>query len=385
MDCIEKKSDIIRFCVSGEFFEIDRRKILKFSDSFLTKIVEQLDNKNIGVETIDEAIVIKRDSKYFGKILDICNDPDITLLDLLGYKYGSFEVHWFYTHIDIRGKYNFLQNLTLNYFFDTNLFNKEEFDIFLIEMDFYNIYPDCFKYREIYIDVSHVRNYISNKLYEANIDSINFFRKIETLDACISGSLVLESITNDSWNSSDIDIYINELSLYRCLNYCDSYNARGLLSKYNKMSVRRQINDSDLIINLFTKFMSEFNITNIEFCTYDNSEDPYDNGYGIQMNLCYVIKFKINNLKFDLVVVSCTPRFFINQFDFTFNSVFYDGYCVYVARIESIEQRQSFNYFARNRYNISEERKYIYNIGRILKYLHRGFMVFKCDEENISY
>ena len=111
----------------------------------------------------------------------------------------------------------------------------------------------------------------------------------------------------------------------------------------------------------------------------------FDNGYGIMRGIDCCFKFSIGKINFDLVVTRYNPKDTIEAFDFSFNKVYYDGYNLIIDDKQSIINRNTYNEFATDRYNITAQYKFKENINRIDKYIKRGFMVFVGNSPGIEY
>ena len=108
----------------------------------------------------------------------------------------------------------------------------------------------------------------------------------------------------------------------------------------------------------FDKNLSENNLTKYVQCE----------------GILYVIKFKYENLNVDLIVLTRTPQYFIKNFDFAFNKIYYDGYFVNAFDWTSILSKRCKNDNLRLTHNTNLE-KYAHNLVRIEKYWKRGYFI----------
>lgn len=338
----------ILFLVNNTRYSLSLKKIINFpiKTAFLNLLVDNHLNQRCGVQTIDGALVIKSDYHNFDKIVAIYNDPCISLTKLLEFdKLSEF----------------ILRPENLDPFFKTPMevnqpifVDDDIYEHFLAELDFYGI-SDLFAST---LDIS--QDTMVAKLEKRLKDMFRDF--VAIYGGYLSGSFVLQTILDQTWENSDIDIYMN------------SHLVDGIAqSKLSWESyVPCPIYQKD-IYGTAKCLMDYFECKDYTIHT----QKELDNGYGLCSHLSHVIKFTFENVKIDIVIVTCTVPFFIGQFDFDFNRLYYDLYSVYAFNWTSIKCKKSINKYARERYNTSESCKYADNLNRIQKYIDRGFVITK--------
>lgn len=249
-----------------------------------------------------------------------------------------------------------------------------------------------------------------------------FLYNIKGMNGVISGSLVLKSILQEPWNSSDIDVYVTEENLHNfiCKNAyslkrfsvnmklirdnASSYLADHMMSSSTTIittelkEIQRKLGAGTLSYmgNLFIdmknssgenieeailiKVREELMIDIVELFNGENgkmlskreSVCAYDELNGVS----YVIRFTFLNRKVDLVVCKCHVPFVISNFDFAFNKVYYDGYSVNCLDWEAVSTKVCVNdYCSVGPGGQNDIERYVYNISRIKKYFKRGFLV----------
>lgn len=100
----------------------------------------------------------------------------------------------------------------------------------------------------------------------------------------------------------------------------------------------------------------------------DKSDSEQYNGLS---GISHVIEIKINNIQVEFIICKCTVPYVIDNFDFGFNKIYYDGYSVNCLDWKAVLNRMtSNNYMADNKIN-----SYVFHIERIRKYFNRGFFV----------
>ena len=340
--------DKIKFLVDNKLFEIELEKIQNYQNknNFLNLITKHHLEKTIGVEEKNDAIVIHRDNKYFSYIIAILNNPQINWLDLFEYNFNG---------IDLENRLKFKD------FYGSSLMFENEFTKFNEDLFFYGISIENWKTNcKLDKNNKNMIKKIDKRLDELNLKSPLFIEKIKILDACLSGSFILQCILDEYWES-DIDIYINLQRIELILG-----NDKKLLEK-------------NLISFFYCYDFSDYNLIEL-------NEEWLSKSYGRCKDLVYLLKFKLNNINIDFVIVSCTVRYFIEGFDFDFNKIYYDGYVVHAFDWKSIKNRISYNNCDGDRYNSSSQSQYLTNYKRINKYLLRGFvLLIKNNIDDIFY
>jgi hypothetical protein len=322
--------------------------------AFLNLLVDNYLNKRCGVKTIDGALVINTDYDHFDMIVAIYNDPKLPLTSILEFnKISEF------LEADPRRHrlYGTPTNMDKPIFVEDTIYQS-----FIEELSFYGI-ETLF---QLNLDTSQATLVAKceTRLKSVFGDRYDEFRRtVARLGGYLSGSFILQVILGETWDQSDLDVYVN------------SHLITGLVQKEftwvnHGLSIPKYKVDTDGI----SKYLMDlFSCT--EYTIHTQQE--MDNGYGLCLKLSHVIKFTFSGIKIDLVVVDCTVPFFIGQFDFDFNRVYYDLYTVYAFDWDAIRNKKTVNRYARSRYNISETNKYFDNMSRIQKYIARGFVVTK--------
>jgi hypothetical protein len=237
----------------------------------------------------------------------------------------------------------------------------------------------------------------------------------------ISGSSVLKSVLQEDWNSTDIDVYVTEENLRSFLtrntwrfdnyartgifrdpiSYLAEYVSRSdtniihdhlkdllhksnsgetpyLLSLYNALKATGNT-DKDIEVEILKTVRNEMKTTVVKLLGGKDSElIPKENAvknYHELSGIVYVIRFTFCDKKVDLVVCRCTVPFVIDNFDFGFNKVYYDGYSINCLDWEAVSTKIATNDYCRDLNTYNEIERYVYNISRIRKYFNRGYLV----------
>lgn len=194
----------------------------------------------------------------------------------------------------------------------------------------------------------------------------NFRHSILRLSGLISGSFVLSKCLGENWGETDIDVYINKYMFeniyYNCVYTNDkkknSDKYEFLVYKYFLAGLNYRIESID-----------------IQVITPSRCTNMWEDGYGLCEELDCLIKFKLNGIKIDLIITKCNPSFFIKNFDFDFNKIFFNFELVHSYSWKSIINRETRNKYKWGRYNMTSEEKYYQHIKRITKYIERNFVI----------
>lgn len=159
----------------------------------------------------------------------------------------------------------------------------------------------------------------------------------------------------------------------------------GLHQKISHL-IRHQhypLNDSGVekMLNEFAseRIKSEIKLEMAKFleCIFEGTEmkliDKTDSRcYNELTGISHVIQMKINNVQVEFIICKCTVPFVIDNFDFGFNKIYYDGYSVNCLDWKAVLNRTAPNNYTARRQKIES---YVYHIERIRKYFDRGFFI----------
>lgn len=251
-----------------------------------------------------------------------------------------------------------------------------------------------------------------------------FLDNVKAMGGAISGSLVLKTVLEEAWETSDIDIYVSEENLHNfiCKNVYQlkRFSGRGRVARDDAssyvtdhvMSARTTIITTELkaiqrrlrggppsyfedlfatianspdedmdsieakiLMKVREEMMKDivelFNGKDAKILSKRESIKAYNELNGVS----YVIRFKFQGRKVDLVVTKCHVPFVIDNFDFAFNKVYYDGYAVNCMDWEAVSTKVCINNYCWQSRQQNDIEKYVYNIERIRKYFQRGFVV----------
>ena len=369
---------MIKFLVNRKSFEISREDINNFpiQDAYLNLLVKHFNENTIGVRCENGGIVISTEYTNFDKIVKIYQNPKIRLADLLSINFDHIE--------NEKWKHGEIMKINRAVIEAEPLLCDTNFNRFIEELKFYGVYSLFEMVHEI--DIETIIKRIYRKLFHKHFgdkrEVLSFVHTLRTLNAYISGSFILETVLNEDWENTDIDVYINESILMNC--YYDSMPFREIRSK-DKDKNEKKINLMKLLYSkpnsfeedrlnkfashLVTYFGKDYSLVSIP------TRRELDDGYGISGDLTCVIKMKyLDKVNIDLVIVNCTVPYFIERFDLKFNSIYFDTYTIHAFDWNAILFKKSINYYADDRY-YNEIEKYSANIKRIKKYFTRGFVV----------
>jgi len=209
------------------------------------------------------------------------------------------------------------------------------------------------------LDQTVMTNKIKNKLSDMGVTTelLNF---IISLDGCISGSTILSTILDEDWEKRDLDVYTSQCMLLKLFN--DDEMPSSIECMYEKF------------INRLTSF---------GFKAIDHPRSKHNKRWSYYLankDVSRLITINKGDLEIDFVMVQCTPRECIKKFDFSFNSVYFDGNSVSIMDIKNFQLRQSLNQYIFSDCN-SDEDKFKKNWDRIKKYMERGFIIL-LDNKN---
>lgn len=379
----------MKFLVNKKEYWISDEKIEEFpiERAFINVLYRCYKEKTMGVEIENDAIVIRTHYSNFEKIQEIYNNPHISMMELL-------QVVEFFDSGSTR-------DLTQHV---NSLLYEDKFKEFKKELKFYGLWllftehgeKMCFvtntetsevsgcmidvKKKEI--DIVEIQKRIYKALEKKGLNSNDFVRGLRTIGGYLSGSLVLSCALDEDWNniSDGIDIYANakqvegllcNLGYYLGSDSNQSFsNGDSPLTNSNTIDIsetnryhmtktkHKNRNIAEIIQKLFA-----FDIYKIKRNTY--SDD----------NISLCIRFYNRNTKINLILVNNTPQQFISDFDFDFNSIYFDGYSVFAFDWKSILSRKSSNYYRNWNKNLEESKRYLLNKNRIIKYFERGFVI----------
>lgn len=336
----------INFLVSEKSFSIEIDKILTFpiKNTFLSVLIQ---NKTFKINTKSNHFIIDK-CEYFQKIIDIYNNPNITLPELLQKDFDSFLNSQYEesNSIFIRKNYkNFIQEL--NYFGLYSLFfqNEMSFDLDII-------------YKTLQQKINIPDRVEENSIYVHKCYAYSLISKLKSVGGYFSGSFLLKTILNEKWENSDIDLFVNKHMLFGVFEKELQFIDKNLI----KYPCKTDIGISDEL-KYFGQILADYFEADTDSLKIINKNDP-TNYYGKCEKLSFVIKFTINKVNFDLIVVENSVPVFISNFDFSFNKIYYDGYSLHIFNENSLLKRKTL-------YNIYDYSK---NIERIKKYFQRGFI-----------
>lgn len=328
----------MKISVGGQIFEINETSIKKYhQETLLSKMMKYENNeiivKDNGILTID------RDPKFFHLILELYDNPISKYCDHIDTMKDDVEcVEQYYDDLLY---YGFLPQLSE----PVKKISVRQFESNMKD-----------KICEKFMNEKHN----PTELYH------NLMKFIKTMDGHIAGSFALECYLNEEWTGNDIDIYVNKSILQYLIANTYGY---------------KKNHDIKIEKNVVTKFLRTNLCNEIDDVVINNTKINHDNiyimddGYGLCCYFDSVIKFKYYGLNIDIVVVTCTPKHFLAQFDFDFCKLYYDGHNLNSFGWQSLFDRTCENKYAYDRYNITEMYKYTKNIKRIKKYVERGFNI----------
>lgn len=377
------------------------------------------------------AIIIEHPCKYFDKILQVYASPSISLRELLNLDHLTV----------MRDEYaKFRATVKRHEWSDKNLADEEalarelasyeayqilqpqEFKIFKQELKFFGVYQlfDSKLKKELAggtstIDPAAIMERIHDDIdymfcqaaEDESYKMSNFIDRMIAIGGYMSGSLVLKHILNETWPTTDIDIYVNESMLkgmFMINHKCDVYpDNHSILKKFatvaDAQGVANTAQEAEYAISLGLMLAKYFGAklekvhtrtgthldktkTVNQIATTDDilGENPVDDSVyccrrnAIAEGISAVIKLELHGVKVDIVIVNTTVPFFIKTyFDFDFNQVFYDGYNITVLDWKAVLNKRCQNTLQKGLGTRHIE--YLVNIERILEYTQRGFII----------
>lgn len=245
-----------------------------------------------------------------------------------------------------------------------------------------------------------------------------FLESLRGMGGVISGSSVLKSVLQEQWDSSDLDVYVTENNLRHYVlrsqwkydrhyvpstrsSYLKDYETssatpiirnhlRDLLQEFPsgdpsylllryRQKLANGISPKVIERELETSIRTEMMHALVKLLGGRNpellSKTEVTANYHELSGISYVIRFNFCDKKVDLVVCKCTVPFVIDNFDFGFNKVYYDGYSINCLDWEAVSTKIATNDYCRDLNTYNEIERYVYNISRIRKYFRRGYLV----------
>ena len=397
---------MIKFNVNGTSYEIEEQKLIEFpiQNSYLCLLYQKYkankDNKineyvlNVKTTNRDE-IIVTCQYYNFDKILRLYENPNISVFDLFNFndiletldlkisKYESDNRERICEKLESNENFLFLSENNYNFFLEELAFygveNLTQFCVFS------EIEPDKFIHR--------IKRNICRYFNIDNVKCKEFLWRMKSLGGYISGSFILKSIYKHDWENNDIDIYFNvhqmigmadqickDIKTYK--KSCESSEFRRM--DYSKMCKYNHIDWENLIASVFSSVLiinpNQIEVIDMKRSYKGRNEDAeIDSGYGMCKELCKIIKLQMWGKKVDFCLLDCTPQYFISNFDFKFNEIYYDGHGINSFHWDSFMKKNSVNNYARDRFT-SHIYKYLLNIKRIEKYFRRGFVITHISE-----
>jgi hypothetical protein len=207
---------------------------------------------------------------------------------------------------------------------------------------------------------------LQNHLNLNNNKIDKFIQLINNPNISISGSSILQIISKEFYDNSDIDIYI-ELNK---VNICDIIN----LIHYLHYNFNEDKNKS-LYVKTLNKFILNYNIySSNKYLSNDNLSD-YSS---LKKYLKFLIKFMNKNKKIELIFISCNIETILeNTFDYDIVKNYWKQSYIYSFNIHSIYTKiatMSISHFT-NRV-LKTYHEFNNFITRYIKYTNRGYKIF---------
>ena len=361
---LPKENKLVTFIINDVEYTIKKYLILNYVDTTLGKCLSQ--KKGNSIIKINFEIPIK--NKYIDTIFNIYKNgiekyfyiiqQDSDLRDALklflilpNEKYSLFDVQ----HEN--------SNKTENNEIYTNKIYKKLKNGGDIEQYFRQIYHDAFLKKKLvqfkvlpndgyneyyfkkYTKFSDLfKTTLINKLENCGINYEEFIESVNSINAAceaaskavISGSLILQCILDEHWNS-DIDIYIYGMNDFK-------------------------INDLKIFEKKINK-VNESDAKKIDFFDYLKSSK----------NINKLIKFKLNGVPIDLIFINKPHQdYFKENFDFDFCKNYFDGNQLTILNCDSIINKTCFYKIHNINYLINNS---MFIKKRFDKYKSRGFKI----------
>ena len=263
--------------------------------------------------------------------------------------------------------------------------------------DVKSLYEELYIYGIFPLQVQKIEKQDHNKViyrmkqrYPFNFNNLKTF--LRDYDAVISGSFPLQCYLDERWLDSDIDIYINYDVFMKDIISTFSDKEIRYTIRYERccgveaMEEHFKYNIEKMLPPTFTKVTVNyihnyaFDIKSMEGVGISMKDDKIHR-YGISKYLKFVINIDVyedhKKQNIDIILVDCPSRKYVSMFDFTFTSIFYDGYGLYIYDEDSIINKTTYN-----NYNIGTNGYIAFknNIERINKYMIRGFYIYINDK-----
>ena len=225
-----------------------------------------------------------------------------------------------------------------------HIYNDDHFRKKLLEFNVlpnneYNNYYNR-KYNKFY---DLFKETLINKIEKSGLNYKELMDSVNSLDGVISGSIILQCILNEHWNS-DIDIYV-----------------------YSEGNI-----DFRGIFNTCNNKIDETDFKDIKFSGYLKTSK----------NINKLIKFKLNSVPIDLIFIDKPYKYYFKEdFDFDFCKNYFDGNELKVLNYESIINKTHF-YNMIDIYSIINNSKFIKK--RFDKYKERGFKIIPFIDSDLK-
>lgn len=398
--------DQVRFYVNGKFYTLSVKEIEEFpiENSYLALLLRNHRNKNVNVKLHEGAIIIKAPNSSlnidFDLIVNIYKNPNKSLYEHLNLKQLFTEIRNANDRVDIvRNSPQYKQIRIENF---KKLF--ELFELFMIDTLFYSKI-DSYYSDEVVKRIKHtMKNMFSDKCITASHitkPAFHFINSMRQIGALMSGSFVLKHILDEKWTSTDIDLYVHEDLLFSQLgaSWTAVNNLNPLMTLFDWRYPReyriQQLKDSNLnkmyekydsleaIQNAFMKGIADHVCELFGGKDVQVLEKATEGNYNLIKGFRRVIRFQYYGFKVDLCLLSITPQYFIQDFDFDFNKCYFDGHVVHHLKPKSLYTRMSLNHYESIKGHVGHgaKGKFIGNLNRIEKYWERGFYV--CPETQV--
>lgn len=302
-----------------------------------------------------------------------------------------------------------------------NLLRESNYNNFLQELDYYGVLPlfqsslatggiDC----EVMIENfrSNMRDLFPTTDGISKQDSAreDFFRTILSLGGMFSGSFLLRSVLGEDWgenNPSDVDIYVNIHMLEGMLGHrtiekrFEQFSKTGKrIEAHVKKLAGSTTQDLDAAVVQISIRPSKIVEALSKFESREEAVQEYREGiakrvmkwlwaksatiapsdvghsYGFTDRIAYIIKIEMELFKVDLVVLTSTVPYGIeDNFDFDFCKVYYDGYVIHALDWDAVANKRS----VERSHQHHNHKTWFSNHVRIAKYMRRGFIITTPD------
>lgn len=367
--------DQIRFFVKDKFYTLPISKIENFpiKETYLAILLKNYKNMNIKVKLHEGAIIIEPPHEEFDinfdLIVNIYLDPTKTLYEHLNLRELFIELRTLENVASpgsdstmglvelLRWSPQYKQIRMENF---KKLF--EMFEFFGIETLFYSKIDGYYSDEVVKRIKRSMKDMFLDKVITANHMTkphFNFIHTMRQIGALMSGSFVLKHILNEKWQSNDIDLYVHQDLLFSQLK------TSWVSTNNSKTNVE---NPKDEMKRVAKRVCELFGGQNPQYLKSDT-------GYRSIKGFEGIIRFQYYGFKVDLCLLSVTPQYFIEGFDFNFNKCYFDGHVVHHLKPKSLYRRRSVNLEFNRTGCRSSKLKFVRNLRRIEKYWERGFYV----------